>query len=83
MKCPCGFDPSVQRITVGGMQVGIAGLEDIFRSWLASGKKVQDLDKEQIIQAIRKHNYIIPRLENEYAEAIKTRYTAYSEASRP
>ena len=81
MKCPCGFDPSVQRITVGGVQVGVAGLEDIFRTWQAAGKKVQDLTKEQIIRAIRKHNYIIPRLEDEYAEAIKARYAAYSEKS--
>ncbi len=83
MKCPCGFDPSVQRIMIGGVQVGISGLEDIFRSWLAGGIKAEGLEKEQILQAIRMHNYIIPRLENEYAEVIKARYAAFSEASRP
>jgi len=81
MQCPCGFDPSIQQITVGGVKVGIAGLEDLFRSWLADGKKVQDLSNEQIIQTIRKHNYVIPRLEDEYAAAIKARYEAYSEKS--
>jgi hypothetical protein len=81
LKCSCGFDPFLQRITVGGASVGIAGLADSFRSWLASGKKAQDLTKEQIIQAIRKYNYIIPRLEDEYAEAIKARYAAYSQKS--
>jgi hypothetical protein len=83
MKCPCGFDPSIQRITVGGVQVGVAGLEDIFRSWLADGKKAKDLPKEQVLKAVRKHNYIIPRLEEEYAEAIKARYAAYCEKSPP
>ena len=83
MKCPCGFDPSVQRITVGGVQVGISGLEEVFKGWLAGGMKAEGLDKEQILQAIRKHNYIIPRLENEYADAIKLRYAVYFEASRP
>ncbi len=79
MECPCGFDPSVQRISVGGSSVGIAGLEDIFRDWLADGKKVQDLTKDLILQAIRRHNYVIPRLEDEYAVAIKARYAAYCE----
>ncbi len=79
MKCPCGFDPSVQRIMVGGAPVGIAGLEDVFRNWQAAGNKAQDLTKEQVIQALRKSNYIIPRLEEEYAIAIKAHYAAYYE----
>ena len=83
MKCPCGFDPSIQRITVGGTPVGVAGLEETFRNWLADGKKAQDLQKAQVLEALRKHNYIIPRLEEEYAEAIKARYAAYCEKSPP
>ena len=79
MKCPCGFDPSVQRITVGGVSVGIAGLDGVFRNWQADGKKVQDLTKDLILEAIRQHNYVIPRLEDEYTAAIKARYAAYCE----
>ena len=81
MKCPCGSDPSLQRITVGGVQVGIAGLEEVFQIWQAAGKKAQDLTKDQIIPIIRKYNYVVPRLEDEYAEAIKARYSAYREKS--
>ena len=79
MECPCGFDPSVQRITVGGVSVGIAGLEDIFRSWRAEGKKSPELTKDLVLNAIRKHNYVIPRLEDEYTAAIKARYAACCE----
>ncbi len=79
MDCPCGFDPSVRRIMVGGALVGVTGLEDIFRSWMAAGKKGQDLTKEQIVQEIRKHNYIVPRLEEEYAAALRPLYTSYCE----
>ena len=79
MKCPCGFDPSIPRITVGGVQVGIAGLEEIFQYWRAAGEDVQNLSQERIIQAIGKQNYIVPRLEAEYAEAIRGRFAAYCE----
>jgi hypothetical protein len=75
------MNPFAQRITVGGSQVGIAGLEDIFRSWKEAGKKAQDLSKDQIIQAIRKYNYVIPHLEGEYAAAITALYATYSEKS--
>lgn len=81
MKCSCGMNPSGWRIIVGGSPVGIAGLEEVFHGWLAVGKKAQDLTNGQIIQAIRKHNYILPRMEDEYADAIKARYAAYSEQS--
>jgi hypothetical protein len=63
------------------VSVGIAGLEGVFQGWQASGKKARDLTNDQIIQAIRKQNYVISRLEDEYAEAIKARYAAYSEKS--
>ena len=79
MECPCGFDPAVRRIAVDGASVGVAGLEDAFRSWLASGKKPQDLTKEQIVQEVRKHNYIVPRLEEEYAAAIRALYASCCE----
>ena len=68
---------------VGGLQVGIVGLNDIFRSWLEAGKKIQDLSNEQILQAVRKGNYIVPGREDEYAEAIKARYVAFCEKSPP
>ena len=71
----------MQQIVVGGSQVGMVGLDDIFRSWLEAGKKIQDLSREQILLAIRKGNYIAPRSEDEYAEAIKARYAAFCEKS--
>jgi hypothetical protein len=77
MDCPCGFDPSVQRLTVGGASVGVAGLGDIFRSWMARDKKADDLTKEQIVREIGKLNYIVPRLEEEYAAAIRPLYASY------
>ena len=79
MKCSCGMNPSGWRIIVGGSPVGIAGLEEVFQGWQAGGKKAQDLTKDQIIQAIREYNYIIPRLEDEYAEAVIAQYAVYSE----
>jgi hypothetical protein len=81
VECPCGSDPAVQRITVGGSSVGVAGLKDVFRNWLADGKGVQDLTKDLVIQAIRKHNYVVPRLEDEYAAAIRALYSAYCQES--
>ena len=81
MECSCGMNPSIWRIMIGGSPVGIAGLEEVFQGWQAGGNKAQDLTKDKIIQAIRKHNYIIPRMEDEYADAIKARYAAYSEQS--
>jgi hypothetical protein len=71
----------VQRITVNGVSVGVAGLEDIFRNWLAAGKKAADLTKDQVVQSIQGHNYIPPRLEDKYAEAIRAKYAAYCEKS--
>jgi hypothetical protein len=71
----------VQQITIAGSPVGIAGLEKIFLNWQASGTKAQDLTNDQVLQAIRKHNYVIPRLEDEYAEAIRAHYAACSEKS--
>jgi hypothetical protein len=83
VECPCGSDPAVQRITVGGSSVGVAGLKDVFRSWLADGKGVQDLTKDLVIQAIRKHNYVVPRLEDEYAAAIRALYATYCQEAEP
>jgi len=75
------MSPYGQRITVDGKQVGIVGLEDLFRTWQRGGKKAQDLSKDQIIQAIRSQNYIIAHLEDQYAEAIRIQYAAYCEKS--
>jgi hypothetical protein len=81
LKCSCGMNSFEGRIMIGNSSVGIAGLEEVFQGWQVAGKRAQDLTKDQIIQAIRKYNYVIPHLEDEYAEAIKARYTAYSEQS--
>jgi hypothetical protein len=75
------MSPYGQRITVDGKQVGVVGLEDLFRTWKEGRKKAKDLSKDQIIQAIRSQNYIITHLEGEYAEAIRIQYAAYCEKS--
>ncbi len=80
MKCSCGSDPSVAWITVGGASVGIAGLEEIFQTWRAAGREPQGLTRAEIIKVLEKHNYVIPRLRDEYAEAIRARYEAAIEA---
>jgi hypothetical protein len=72
----------VQQIAIDGRSVGISGLEDIFRNWLAEGKQAPELSPEQILQEARKHNYIVPRLQAEYAAAIRALYSSYCKAGR-
>ncbi len=83
MKCSCGFGSSAQQIVVDGSAVGVVGLDDIFRSWLRAGKGVQDLANEQVLQEIRKKNYVAAGKEDQYAEAIKARYAAFCGTQPP
>jgi hypothetical protein len=77
--CPCGKRPSGMQVRIGGQQVGLAGLAEVFEEW---SRKPDGPTPEQVLAALRRGNYIRSGLENEYVEAVRGLYSRWLSRSR-
>ena len=69
-------------ICMGNQQVGIIGLEEIFNEWSAQEKPPSSLEVDEMIQAIKKRNYMCTYMEKEYADALRVAYARYYSEKR-
>jgi hypothetical protein len=78
MDGACCSKPSVKTITVGTLEVGLMGLDEILSEAFRSGLRDEHLLKEKLIALSRQHgNYISPRSEGAYGTALLGEYQAF------
>lgn len=61
-------------IRVAGNSVGIAGLDDIMKEVASLGLVAEELLKEELLDRVKKSNYIPDSAEPQYAQALLRKY---------
>jgi len=80
MNCGCELkDSNVVQIDVGGNIVGIVGLKDILKWFYIKGYKPEDLTGDELLEEIKKLNYIPKEAKDAYKDAILREYKKYYE----
>ena len=81
MDGSCCSRPAVKKITVGAVEVGVMGLDEIFNEALASGlTDDQGLMERLVALARQQGNYISPSREALYGPALLGQYRAFQAA---
>jgi hypothetical protein len=53
----CACKTGVKLIDVGGVKVGIIGMDEIFSEYYKAGKKPEDLDENEVLKDFRKKKH--------------------------
>ncbi|TRZ92526.1 MAG: hypothetical protein D4R88_00190 [Methanosarcinales archaeon] len=64
-------------VNVGGVKVGLTAVGEIFQKLYESGKKPEDIKKEDLLSEFSIYNYIPSEAQNEYAEALMNEFKKY------
>ena len=72
--CGCSGPGDIQYISIDGFNTGLKGLGDLFEEWRAAGKTPNDLSDLELLEAIRRHNYIPESKEDQYIRAVREKY---------
>lgn len=75
--CPCSPEPGITLLTVAGGQVGLNAVDALFSRWRAGQRQPADLSDEEILNGVRKHNYISRNVEQKIAGAIRSLYARF------
>lgn len=70
------------QIDVGGRKVGILGLEETFKEYLKRGKKPEDLTGDELLEDLKKFNFIAEGAEEVYKKAFLREYQRFFEARK-
>ncbi|MCX7703739.1 MAG: hypothetical protein N2234_06545 [Planctomycetota bacterium] len=73
--CPC-MNPNAlpRRIKVGDSEVGIAGLDEIIAAVRKLGVSDEQEIKRELIERVKRRNWVPKEVEREYAEALFKEY---------
>lgn len=74
--CPSGAS-DVTMMNISGIKVGMIAVGKIFQRLFESGKKPEDIQKEEILSVFSIYNYIPPEAYNEYGEALMKEFNKY------
>ena len=72
--CSCNPEAGLTRLTVAGAQVGLQAVTELFEQWRAGQRKAGELSDQEILDGLRKHNYVGKSAEAEYAQAVRSLY---------
>lgn len=75
-QCCCLGVNGVKRIKVGDIEVGLLGLDKIFKEVRALGID-SDVLKEELLKRVKIYNYVPERREGEYTIAILKAYKTF------
>lgn len=71
-----------RQIDVGGRKVGILGLDETFKEYLKRGKKPEDLTGNELLEDLKKFNFIAEGAEEVYKKAFLREYLRFFEARK-
>ncbi len=72
--CGCSGSSGVTILDIGGMEVGIRGMKDIFEDLKERGIAPDEVDKDELLEMFREYNYIPSNNEKDYKEALLSEY---------
>ncbi len=75
--CGCSVSSGVTILDIGGSKVGIRGLKEIFEDLKERGIEPDEVDKDELLEMFREHNYIASNNEKEYKEALLSEYRKF------
>ena len=79
--CCCGTRiVGLRQINVGGRTTGIMGLDETLKEYFQKGKKPGDAVGDELVEDLRKLNFIAEGAEEMYKEAFLREYQRYHEA---
>jgi len=79
--CCCGTRiVGLRQINVGGRSTGIMGLDETFKEYYQKGKRPDDSVGDELVEDLRKLNFIAEGAEEMYKEAFLREYKRYYEA---
>ncbi len=69
---------SLKQINIGGNQVGLSDLDDIFEQVREIGIKDDEHLKNLLFEKVKSKNYVPPKMENIYKEALLEEYKVFT-----
>jgi len=69
----------LRQINVGGRSTGIMGLDETFQEYFKKGKKPEDATGHELVEDLKKLNFIAEGTEEMYKEAFLREYQRYYE----
>ncbi|MGB9879815.1 MAG: hypothetical protein ACPLRM_03545, partial [Anaerolineae bacterium] len=79
---PDNKELSYRQIIVGRFPTGMVGLDELFESLYQANKSPDDDLGAELVAQARKHNYIPPSAERDFAAALLREYRSYYEQKR-
>jgi NAD-dependent dihydropyrimidine dehydrogenase PreA subunit len=73
---------SLRQVQVGDDTVGLTGLDEVFAALYAEGSEPDAVKAIQLLTHVRRHNYIPPAAEADYAQALLREYGAFCQRQR-
>jgi hypothetical protein len=81
--CCCGTRiVGLRQINVGGRSVGIIGLDEALHEFFKKGKKPEDSTGDELVEELKKANFIADGVEEMYKIAFLAEYQRYWEARK-
>lgn len=72
----------LRQINVGGRSTGIMGMDETFQEYFKKGKKPEDSTGNELVEDLKKLNFIAEGAEEMYKKAFLTEYQRYYEARK-
>ena len=72
----------LRQINVGGRSTGIMGLDETFQEYFKKGKKPEDSTGNELVEDLKKLNFIAEGAEEMYKKAFLMEYQRYYEARK-
>ena len=75
--CGCLGPGDIQYISIDGISTGLKGLGDLFEEWRTAGKTPDAPQDSELLEGLRRNNYIPASKENRYIEAVREKYSSF------
>lgn len=81
--CCCGTRiVGLRQVEVGGRSTGIGGMDETFKEYFKNGKKPDDSTGDELVEDLKKLNFIAEGAENMYKEAFLREYQRFYESRK-
>ncbi len=81
--CCCGTRiVGLRQINVGGRNTGIMGMDETFQEYFKKGKKPEDSTGDEMVEDLKKLNFIAEDAEKMYKEAFLREYQRFYESRK-
>ena len=73
---------SLRQVNVGGRSIGIQGLDETFQEYFKKGRTPEDSIGNELVEDLKKLNFIADGTEEMYKKAFLTEYQRYYEVRK-